>query len=225
MPNDIRLPGLTHRTAIIGRTGSGKTRFGTWILSISPFDKQPYVIIDHKREGLFERIDHIKEIGYNEIPKQPGLYLLQPDLRFDDHEDALDAWLLRALDREKVGLYIDEGASIAPRSRAFRAVLSQGRSKHVPVITLTQRPREVSRSIFSEADFFSFFQLSIEDDRKTAQSYAPKSRINLDEKLPDFHSYWYDVVRDAVFKMGPVPSDNEILDMIDFRLAPKRKVV
>lgn len=221
---DIRLPGITHRTAIVGRTGSGKTRFGAWLLSLSPFNKIPYVIIDHKREGLFEGIDRIKEIDYSELPKQPGLYLLQPDTRHETHDADLDKWILNALDREKIGLYIDEGYSIRPQSRALRTVLTQGRSKKVPVITLSQRPSQISRFVFTEADFFAFFQLSIEDDRKTAQSFAPRNRINLDVPVPPYHSYWYDVARDKVDVFGPVPDDLEIIDRIDARLTPKRKV-
>lgn len=223
METNVRIPGLTHRTAIVGRTGSGKTRFGTWLLSLSPFDKIPYVIIDHKREGMFEGIDRIRQIGYSEIPKSPGLYLLQPDTREEDHDEKLDAWMLNALDREKIGMYIDEGYSIRPTSRALQTVLTQGRSKKVPVITLSQRPSRVSTFVFSEADFLAFFQLSREDDRKTAQSYAPKNRINLDTPLPRFHSHWYDVSEDTVNVFGPVPDDSKILEDIDRRLLPKKR--
>lgn len=220
---DIRLPGLTHRTAIVGRTGSGKTRFGMWLLSLSPFTTIPYVIVDHKREGMFEGIDRIKQIGYSEIPKAPGLYLFQPDTREEDHDEKLDGWLLNALDRENVGLYIDEGYSIRQHSRALQTVLTQGRSKNVPVITLSQRPSKVSTFVFSEADFLAFFQLNREDDRKTAQSYAPKNRINLDTPLPRFHSHWYDVAEDNVSAFGPVPDDQKILDDIDRRLVPRKR--
>lgn len=219
----LRLPGISHKTAIVGRTGSGKTRFGTWLLSLSPFDKIPYVVIDHKREGLFEGIDRIREIGYSETPKFPGLYLLQPDTREAAHDEKLDDWLLNALDRENIGLYIDEGYSIKPTSRALQTVLTQGRSKHVPVITLSQRPSRVSTFVFSEADFLAFFQLSREDDRKTAQSYAPKNRINLDTPLPRFYSHWYDVAEDTVNVFGPVPDDQKILETIDHRLLPKKR--
>ena len=223
--NQIRLPGLAQRTAIVGRTGSGKTRFGTWLLSKMPFDEHPFVIVDHKREGLFDNIDRIRYVDYNKMPKEPGLYLLQPDVRDPWHDERIDMWFNKVLDHENVGLYIDEGYSIRATSRAYRAALTQGRSKRVPIITLSQRPSQISPFVFSEADFLAIFQISREADRKTAQSYAPKDRINLDVPLPPYHSHWYDVANDTVAQLGPVPNDLEILDAIDRKLAPKRKVI
>lgn len=223
-PRFPRLPGLTHRTTIVGRTGSGKTQFGAWLLSQAPFDEIPYVIIDHKREGLFAQTDRIKFISGLQIPSKPGLYIMQPDVRNENHDEILDAWFRNVLDNENIGIYLDEGYSIRPHSRAYRAVLTQGRAKHVPVITLSQRPSQISRFAFTEADFFAFFQLSLEDDRKTAQSFAPKRRIDLDKSLPPYYSHWYDVAQDRVNVFQPVPDANEILDVLDARLAPKRKV-
>lgn len=224
---DFRLPDSTKRTTIVGRTGSGKSRFGTWLLSLMPIDNTPWVIVDHKREGLFSEIENIQELSLNEIPKTGGLYLLQPDTRYADHDDALDAWLLNVLDTGGIGIYIDEGYSIKQHSRAFRTVLTQGRSKNVPVITLSQRPTQISKFAFTEADYFAFFQLSTLDDIKTCQGFAPKKRLNLDDKLPPFHSYWYDVAADEVFIMKPVPSDEIILTTINKKLQTenKRKVI
>lgn len=222
---DFRLPDMTNRLTIMGRTGSGKTRLGAWVLSKMPFHKIPYVIIDHKREKLFARSALIKEIGPREIPHFPGLYIMRPDVRDDNHDATLDAYFSDVLDAENCGNYIDEGYSIKPHSKAFRALLTQGRSKNCPVITLSQRPALISRFAFTEADFFSIFQLSLEDDRKTAQSYAPKNRIDLDKSLPPFHSHWYDVAQDSVHTLAPVPSDDEILNEIETRLAPKRKAL
>ena len=224
MADDVRLPGLSHRTTIVGRTGSGKTRFGAWLLSRAQFDEIPFVIIDHKREGLFSLCDRIKFINGLQIPAKPGLYIMQPDVRSETHDEMLDAWLHNVLDHENIGIYIDEGYSLRQHSKAFRAVLTQGRSKHIPIITLSQRPSQISRFAFTEADFFAFFQLSLEDDRKTAQSFAPKKRIDLDKPLPPYYSHWYDVAKDQVTIFQPVPSDDEILDVFDARLAPKRKV-
>lgn len=222
--NEIRLPDTSNRTTILGRTGSGKTRFGAWLLSVSPFHKIPYVIIDHKREKLFDRSDRIIPIGPREIPNHAGLYIMQPDVRDYAHDGNLDAWFNDVLDHENIGTYLDEGYSVKQHSKSFRALLTQGRSKQCPVITLSQRPSQISKFAFTEADYFAFFQLSLEDDRKVAQSFAPKKRIDLDKSLPAFYSHWYDVAADRVDVLAPVPSDDEILTQIENRLQPKRKV-
>lgn len=218
--NDFRLPGLTHRTAVLGRTGSGKTRLAVWLLSHAPFDKQPYVVLDYKLEGLFQQTDRIKEIGLNEVPKHPGVYIIRP-LPTDDV--AVENWLWKAHQRERVGLYVDEGYGIDAKSEALRAVLTQGRSKRLPVIFISQRPSWISRFVLSEADFFAVFQLNDRFDRQRVGALVPSERMNLETTLPPFHSWWYDVGKDNVMVMKPVPDDQEILERLDSRLAPKTR--
>lgn len=215
---EFRLPGLTHRTAILGRTGSGKTRQALWLLSMAPFDKQPYIVIDYKHERFFDRSDRIKEIGLKETPKSPGVYLLRPM-----PDDDIESFLWRIWEKENAGIYVDEGYGIDPRSAALQAVLTQGRSKHLPVIYLSQRPSWISRFVLSEADFFSCFPLNDKFDRQRIQALTPADRMNLNNRLPDYHSYWYDVGKDTVFVMKPVPDDEIILDTLETRLAPKRR--
>lgn len=218
----VRLPTTSQRVAIIGRTGSGKTRFGAWLLSRAAFDKQPYVVVDYKREELFSRLDRIKEIGPKETPKKPGLYIIRPGVGDDE---AVENWLWKIWASEKTGLYIDEGYMLPQNPKgAFTAILTQGRSKKIPVYCLSQRPSWLSRFVFSEADFFAVFQLNDVEDYKTAQRYIRKDRAQIDMELEDYHSYWYDVAKRQAFTFAPVPDDDTILDLIDDRLAPKRKV-
>lgn len=217
----FRLPNETHRTLIVGRTGSGKTRLGSFLLSRAPFDKQPYVVLDYKREELFTRTKRIREIGFKDIPKQPGLYIMR---LLPGDEEAVEAWLWKVWDHEKVGLYVDEGYSISQRSKALQAVLTQGRSKRLPVYYLSQRPSWISQFVFSEADFYYIFPLNKLTDRQRVQEMVPGDRLNVADRLPPFWSYHYDVAQDMVAKMAPVPDDEEILDYMDRRLTPKRKV-
>ena len=59
----MRLPDHESRTFIAGATGSGKTRFGTWLFGKTFRPKhRPYTIIDTKREPLFAEIDRAIEI-------------------------------------------------------------------------------------------------------------------------------------------------------------------
>ncbi len=222
MANEFRLPGATHRTGIFGRTGSGKTRQAAWLLSLSPFDKVPYVVIDYKLEQLFTQTDRIREIGFDEVPKKPGVYILRP-LPTDD--DAVEAWLWKLHQRENCGIYVDEGYGIDPKSKALRAVLTQGRSKRLPVIYISQRPAWISPFVVSEADFLSVFQLTKPEDRQRVAAIMPALDLDVSQSLPEYHSRWYDVGRAQGFTLKPVPSDDDILNRLDDRLKPKRKAL
>ena len=65
---EFKLPSFKQRLAIIGRTGSGKTQAGAWILANAPFDKQPYVIVDYKGDDLLGAIDNVEQIDLNYVP-------------------------------------------------------------------------------------------------------------------------------------------------------------
>lgn len=213
----FRLPDLTQRTAVIGRTGSGKTTFSAWMLSRAAFDKQPFVVFDFKRDALLNDIPNHRVIGYNEIPKHPGVYLLQPT----PHErDEMEAYLWKVWAREKVGLYFDEMYSVPQplRGGALQAVFTQGRSKKIPVIGCTQRPALVSRFLFTEADFFATFHLSTKPDRDRVTDFD-EGYIGLD--LPEYHCRWYDVAKDYGCTLAPVPGDDVILETFERRLKPR----
>lgn len=219
----FRLPNISQRTAIIGRTGSGKTRLGWKLLSLAPFDQIPYVLVDYKREGLFTTVDRIREISSREVPKQPGLYIIRPHV---GDEDEMEKWLWKLWDRESCGLYIDEGYMLPQNPRgAFTAILTQGRSKHIPVYCLTQRPSWISRFVFSEADYYAVMQLNDERDAKTVQAFIKRDKADVTRELPDYHAYWYDVAKRQAYVFKPVEDETIISERIAKRLAPKRKEI
>lgn len=221
----FRLPGTSHRVGIFGRTGTGKTRKGVWVLSHAPFDKLPYVVLDYKLERLFSRVDRVRPIGLTEKPpKAPGLYIIQPEHTEED-DNAVEAWLWEIHKRENCGVYVDEGYGLDAKSRALRACLTQGRSKNLPFIFLSQRPSWISPFVVSEADFLDVFQLTLPQDVQKVSEIMGRENAILSQSLPEYHSLWYDVAKARSFVMAPVPSDDEILDRIDTRLKPKRKAL
>jgi hypothetical protein len=223
--NDFRLPTHQQRAAVFGRTGSGKTQFGFWLLSRAPFDRQPYVIVDYKRDDLLNESDRIRKIDFKTVPSEKGLYILHAN---PDDEIAMEDWLWKIWEHEKIGLFFDEAymlpnSSPAQKGGAFQSILTQGRSKRIPAIVLTQRPKFVSPFVFTEADFFSVFHLQLTRDRQTVQSYMPEA-ADL-ERVPEYHSHWYDVTKNRLFRLAPVPDADMILETIEARLLPQRRMI
>lgn len=223
-----RFPNNTQRTTIIGKTGSGKTQFSAHVLSTQNFDKQPWIMVDYKKDELLNSIDRVREIGLHEkIPslKQPGIYKIHP--RPVDDDDAVEDYLRRVWEQENVGLFFDEGTLIPSnrahaRGGAFQNIQMQGRSKRLPCITVTQRPSGVSRASFSEADFFAVFYLNTDGDIKRVHEFLPKAAMK--DLQQDYHCRWYDVGKNELVRFSPCPDADIIRGRINDRLAPRRRI-
>jgi DNA helicase HerA-like ATPase len=207
MPDtSFRFPGGDARTTCIGATGTGKTTCATWLLAHQRFDARPWIIIDFKREAIFDAVGFppIRQISLSsKPPRWAGLYLISPR---PDEEGALEGWLWRIWERENIGLFVDE-ATLMPDGDAFRAILQQGRSKRIPVIACTQRPVDVKRALFSEASFFCTYRMQDRRDARVIEGFVPG---DLSAPLPDYHWRWYDVAKNQLLTMGPVPEPREV---------------
>jgi hypothetical protein len=206
-PTRIRLANDQQRTTIYGQTGSGKTVAGMWQLSKRSWTTRPWLILDFKGDEHLNSIPGVREIAPGEIPEAAGLYIMHPVPESDD--DLIERTLWQVWEHERIGVYIDEGYMIPRRSTGYKALLTQGRAKSIPVITLTQRPVWMTRFAISEADFHQIFFLSDQRDRDTVQGFIP---YDVEERLPRFHSYYYDVGDDSFATLGPVPAPSEILN-------------
>jgi DNA helicase HerA-like ATPase len=217
----FEMPRPDQRVLILGSTGSGKTTMGASLLSGAPFNDMPYVMIDYKRDGLLAEIDRKEEIGLNEVPKAPGLYHVKPNPVSDD--EAVEAWLYKVWERRNIGLYVDEALRLpTKKTGAFESILTQGRSLRIPVISLSQRPVDLTRYAFSEANHVIIFRLTDNRDRKKVTEYVP---VNTEYKLRKYHSLWYDVDHDRTFAMTPAPDKDRILQTFHDRLKPKRRAL
>jgi hypothetical protein len=221
-PMTLRLPTDAQRITIIGKTGSGKTQGAAWLLAHRSFDKKPWIILDFKYDELLGEISGIKEIGVRDaLPKKPGLYICHPLPKADDEavEDLL--WKIHA--RGNTGLFIDEGYMIPDRSEAMQAILTQGRSKRIPVMMLTQRPAWLTRFAFSEADYIQLYQVTDKRDIITAKQFMP---LPIEKRLPaPYYSFWWDNARNYKAVLQPSPSKDIILDTFHERLSNRKGIL
>lgn len=217
----MRLPDDTKRLSIVGRTGSGKTQAAGWHLSNRSFDIMPWIVYDFKYDELLNDIPGVRHIDVKENPRKPGIYLVHPH---PDDGDAVEAQMWKFWSDGHKGVYADEGYMVGQRNRAFRSLLTQGRSKTIPMIILSQRPSWMDRFVFSESEFFQVFALQDKRDRQTAASFIGDG-VDLEEPLPDFHSIYHDVGAHETIMLRPVPDRQTILDTFDRRLTKRVKVL
>lgn len=227
----FRLPRTDEHCAILGCTGSGKTTLASWVLSMAPFDRMPYIAIDYKNDDLLAQIGRLKELDLSDqIPERPGLYVVRP---LPSDAEAVEKWLWRIWERGSTGLYIDE-AYLLPNKEAIKNILAQGRSLRIPVIAASQRPVDVPRSIFTEASHIAVFRLNDDRDKKTVREFTPKYMLfgpgGAERLLPEHHSFWYSVKDHTAgdtmpyHVLPPVPNPKKIVETINDRLAPNFRV-
>lgn len=206
----FRLPGPTDRTCVVGSTGSGKTVFSVQLLATRNYHERPAFILDIKRDSLLARLPATEIELTDPPPVEPGLYVLRPRPS-KDLQDLLEAFFWALYEQGHCILYVDEGTMISPYNHGFRALLTQGRSKYIEMITLTQRPVKLMGEVFSEATFFSVFRLTRFNDRQIVASWLPDDLYSPRTRLAEHHSIWYDVARDQGVQLGPVPPPDEVL--------------
>jgi len=217
----VRFPGPSNRTTVIGRTGSGKSHFAAWLLSIQNFDEMPWVIIDFKDEStdIINQIPRVQSIGFDDVPERPGLYIIKP---MSSDTDAIEQWLWKVFSHGNIGLFFDEVFPLGQHNEAFNTIMMQGRSRMIPVIVCTQRPTNISVYCFSEASFYFVFDLTKKRDRQTV---SHEIGIPQDYNLPEYHSYYYDVGKKTSTKLLPAPREGEILTAIEAKLPPTRRTL
>jgi hypothetical protein len=204
----FNLPRDDEHIAIIGRNGSGKTQFAAWMLAERSWPQRPWIILNFKRDPLLDAIPRARSMALDEkLPRQSGIYNIRQTMTAKEDSALLDIFFQRVWDRGRIGLFIDEGY-IASGLKWFRACLTQGRSRHVPMMILSQRPVWMDRFVWSEASYYVAFALNLKDDRETAGNMIPGYR---DIRLPPFHALWHAVKRDQTLGLTPVPDSADIL--------------
>lgn len=215
MPVDF--PDDTQRLAIVGATGSGKTQAALWHLSHRNYHEMPWVVFNSKSDPTIDSIPYAREIAIDQIPAEPGIFIVRP---LPHEQEALEAHLWAIWGKGSTGVYIDEGYAMGVNNQPFRALLTQGRSKRIPMIVLSQRPVWLDRFVFSESEFLQAFRLQHRKDRATVEELIP-ARL---DRLPSYHSWYYEALGNKLTHMAPVPSLETIHSTFARRLARQRKL-
>lgn len=214
--NVVRLPKPTNRTSIVGSTGSGKTCFAVWLLSSRDYHNRPCFIFDFKGDELLARIPAQEISIAKKPPKEPGLYIVRP---LPGDEELVSEFLMRIWAMENSIIYIDEGYMLPKAGKWFRACLTQGRSKKIEMIVLSQRPVWMDKYVFTEADFFAVFRLNSIDDRKHLRNFLDGSEV---KPLAEYHCHWYDVGENRLSVFAPCPTGDEIIARFERRVSDQR---
>lgn len=228
----FEFPGSRDRVAVVGATGEGKSTAALWCFSESAdFDKKPWVLIDYKGEVIIDEMlanhDAQKIALEKQPPEKPGIYVVKPEP--NQHYEMAE-FLWRVYKRGKTGLFFDE-LSMVPEFKGaagsggpLKAILTQGRSKEIPVYGLVQRPVEVNLHTFTEAQFIWQFYLKRKADKERVQDYLPEEEklFKDDKPLPRHWSKWWDDKRRVALILRPTPDKEIILDTISERVDKMR---
>lgn len=155
------------RVFIAGKTGSGKTTLAEKIA----IQQRNLIVLDTKHQiDLGERykicttkdvIKYSYDNNYDGIIIRPSATEIDSSLYFDN----IFKWIY---ERENTQIYIDEILMIVKSHlnypKYLRALYTQGRSKNIGIMTLSQRPSGIPLWILSETDTFIKFQLQLNKD-------------------------------------------------------------
>jgi hypothetical protein len=217
----MNFPNDTERLAIVGTTGSGKTHAALWHLARRNYDEKPWVVYDWKLDEFINSLPGSFELDVNApAPEHPGLYIVHPIP--DDDDEAVDRQMTEIWKAEDIGVFVDEGHMVARGNKGFRKLLTQGRSKHIPMIVASQRPVWLDRFVLSESEYKQVFRLQHSGDIDKMEEYVP---FDLSRMLQKRWSYYYDAAENKLDVMRPVPDQNAIRSMFAAKLARLKKVV
>jgi hypothetical protein len=221
-------PGPRDRVAVFGATGSGKSVFTIWLFSeCADFDRKPWVFVDFKGDDLINdmiRLELAKVVSVEkDPPKEAGIYVIKPS----PHEvDKVAGWIWKVWEGGKLGLIFDELYMVpefkgqAGTGGPLKSILTQGRSKEIPVWGLAQRPVDINLHMITEAQYIAEFYLKRREDRQRVRSYIPDDEpvFSHDRRVAQYNCRWYDDKRNVALILGAAPTPDAILDTIAHRV-------
>lgn len=172
------------RVMILGTTGSGKTVLAKRLLT----NQSRLIVIDPKHTFKADNMRMNKRLSFPPFWKNDFRVILRP--RRDDDSRLAD-FLITAFKKKNVTIYNDELAVMEERYPESMSVLKEialtGREKRVSLWNATQRPRNVPKIFFTEAEVFFCFTLRSEEDRDHIAGFIGNE---VESRIP-LHEFWY----------------------------------
>lgn len=193
------------RALILGKTGSGKTVIGAWLLSRSP---GRWVILNSKYDEFLTQIGPSVDWNVKDILKglkKKEIVVAHPT-SFEAED--LDRVLFELCEtRQAVGVFIDELLYLHKgNGRAgpgLMGLLTRGRSRKQSFIGCSQRPAFLSQFCYSESEYFGIAQLKLRADWAKVIEFSGKPEARIDRLK--HHWGWINIQEDTLTEYGPVP--------------------
>lgn len=192
-----------------GRTGSGKSTWGKWMLQRSPLS---WVILNPKHTAAYKDLPEsvtIKSLNMRDVEKalSRNQYVIVNPESADASPDSMDDFVMALHNSfSHVGLCCDELYSLHKGGVAGQGLigyLTRGRELKQSFLGLTQRPAWLSQFLFSESDYICGMALALEKDRKRMVEMTGKNEFLA--RVPPRNWLWYDVAAESLAYYGPVP--------------------
>lgn len=213
------------RYAILGKTGSGKTRLGivlagTWARVLAP----PWEVwwIDTKNDP--DDLKELRKWGFRNSASSKdqettllrnALYYIVPSKDKEGNDvstvEQVQSILSAAYDRKNVLVVVDEYVQAVPSPRsagkALLDIFQRGRGRKVGIIGMTQEPVYVPRQLISQATHQILFSVTHDYDIQYVKKMIPLYKVPSTELKQKYGFYWRWVDGDGEITYYPNQKD------------------
>lgn len=198
LTNDISIR-TNDRVSIYGKTGTGKTE--TFIKLMYP--QYPRLVFwDVKREN--GNIPHdIMVTNPKDLKKvidKNNKILYQPkSIETSDFDEVCQI----IFEAGNIALYVDEVAAVSSTNKIeyyHKLIMTQGRSKGIGIVNVSQRPKDISNILISESEQFLIFTLTLDPDIKKLENIIGKD-VAEEIRFLKYHYFLYYNTRDNIGRL------------------------